>query len=335
MSGDSVSLSFISPQQSLPIVITANQDSLNLSQWAESNKALIKQCKEMFGAVLFRGFNVLNADDFEQAIDATSSQAIEYLERSSPRSTVSGNIYTSTSQPKESEIFLHTEQSFNLSFPLHIYFNCHKVAAAGGCTPLADTRKIYQRIPKKIRDKLIEKQYLYQRNFMKFMYLSWQECYQTESQQAVEDYCQRNQIDFKWGSNDITLTTRQVRPMVSKHPYTGEFCWFNHCTFFNVATLDENVQKYLCSSYSEHELPNHTFYGDGTSIEKEIIELLKSAYEAEKVTFEWHEGDVLMVDNMLVAHGRESFEGERLVVTGMSEPHNLRDVEVSACSELL
>lgn len=326
LSGDSVSLSFISPQQSLPLVITAKDHSLALSEWAKGNKPLIKQCKEVYGAILFRGFEVLDAEIFEQVIDSTSSQAIEYLERSSPRSTVSGNIYTSTSQPKESEIFLHTEQSFNLNFPLHIYFNCHITASEGGCTPLADTRKIYQRIPEALRDRFIQKQYLYQRNFMKYMYLSWQDCFQTDDKKVVEEYCHSNQIEFEWGENDITLTTRQVRPMVSKHPETGEMCWFNHCTFFNVATLDENVQKFLNASYQEHELPNHTFYGDGSSIEKETIELLINAYEAEKVTFDWCQGDVLMVDNMLVAHGRQSFEGERLVVTGMSERHQLNDV---------
>ncbi|MFT5163908.1 MAG: alpha-ketoglutarate-dependent taurine dioxygenase, partial [Alteromonadaceae bacterium] len=133
---------------------------------------------------------------------------------------------------------------------------------------------------------------------------------------------------FSWGDEDIVLTTRQVRPMVSRHPGTDEECWFNHCTFFNVATLDPQIQESLLDAFTEHELPNHTFYGDGSTIEPEVIEMLQQAYEAEKVSFPWEAGDVLMVDNMLVAHGRESFEGDRLVLTGMSEPHLLNDVKV-------
>lgn len=326
----SVTTGFISPEQTLPLVITANDKDIDLVEWAEKNKSYIKANKEKYGAVLFRGFEINSAEKFEQVIKATSSQAIEYMERSSPRDSVSGNIYTSTSQPKESEIFLHTEQSFNLTFPLHIYFNCHIAAESGGCTPLADTRKIFNRIPQQMRDKLIAKSYLYQRNFMKYMYVSWENCYQTQDKQEVEKYCDNNQIDFAWGDNDITLTTKQVRPMVSNHPGTNENCWFNHCTFFNFATLDPKVQQFLSRSYSEQEYPNHTFYGDGTSLEPEVIETLIKAYEAEKTTFDWLAGDVLMVDNMMVAHGRESFEGERRVLTGMSEPHRLSDVQFTA-----
>ncbi len=329
----SVTPGFISPTQSLPLVLTAKDSNTDLVKWAEENKAYITANKEKYGAVLFRGFNVTSAEKFEQVIAATSSDAIKYMERSSPRDSVSGNIYTSTSQPKESEIFLHTEQSFNLTFPLHIYFNCHVAAESGGCTPLADTRKIYQRIPEPIRDKLIEKGYLYQRNFMKYMYVSWQNCYQTEDKQEVEQYCKDNQIEFSWGDNDITLTTKQVRPAVSRHPGTGEYCWFNHCTFFNFATLDPKVQQFLSRSYSEQEYPNHTFYGDGSTIEPEVIETLINAYEAEKTTFEWQPGDVLMVDNMLVAHGRQSFAGDRLVLTGMSEPHRLAEVQITGICE--
>ncbi len=325
----SITTSFISPEQSLPLVITAKDTSINLVEWAEKNKRYITAKKEQYGAVLFRGFDVDTAEAFERVIEATSSKAIKYMERSSPRDAVSGNIYTSTSQPKEHEIFLHTEQSFNLTFPLHIYFNCHTAAESGGCTPLADTRKVFQRIPESIRNKFIEKGYLYQRNFMKYMYVSWQNCYQTEDKEQVENYCRNNQIDFLWGEDDIALTTRQLRPIASKHPATNENCWFNHCTFFNLATLDPNMQHFLRDSFSDQELPNQTFYGDGSPIEQEVIETLIQAYEAEKVTFPWQAGDVLMVDNMLVAHGRESFTGERLVLTGMSEPCFLDKVKLS------
>ncbi|KZN45931.1 TauD/TfdA family dioxygenase [Pseudoalteromonas luteoviolacea] len=322
--------SFISPEQQLPIVLTARESTLDLIRFAKDNKAYINALKCQYGAVLFRGFNINSAQQFADVIESTSDTALAYTERSSPRDTVSGNIYTSTSQPKESEIFLHTEQSFNLTFPLNIYFNCHVEPSEGGCTPLADTRKIFNRIPPHIRQKFIDKNYLYQRNFMEYMYLSWQECFQTQVQSDVESYCKDNKIDFEWGSDDITLTTRQVRPMVSNHPQTNEPCWFNHCTFFNVATLSPEIQAFLCSSYSDEELPNHTFYGDGTPIESEVITALIDAYNAEKVTFRWQQGDVLMVDNMLVAHGRESYQGERLVLTGMSEPCELAHVSTTS-----
>ncbi|MFT5164775.1 MAG: alpha-ketoglutarate-dependent taurine dioxygenase, partial [Alteromonadaceae bacterium] len=181
-----VDISFFSPTQALPVIITPRDQSTDLIQWSEKNKPFIKANKEKYGAVLFRGFDIKSAEQFEQAIEATSSQSIEYHERTSPRDTVEGNVYTSTSHPKESEIFLHTEQSFNLNFPLHIYFNCHVASPTGGCTPLADTRKIFNRIPADIRETLIEKGYLYQRNFIENMYVSWQTSFQTQDKSEVE-----------------------------------------------------------------------------------------------------------------------------------------------------
>ena len=322
---ENINIGFFSDEQTLPIVFESCDESIDLIQWLGNNKAFVRSQKEKYGAVLFRGFNVNSANQFEKVIKASSSPALKYMERSSPRDVIEGKIYTSTSHPKENEIFLHTEQSFNLTFPLHIYFNCHDVAESGGCTPLADTRKIYQRLPEATRDTFIKRHYQYVRNFMDDIYVSWQDCYQTNSKVEVEEYCRNNQISYAWGEKN-RLTTKQVRPMISVHPQTGERCWFNHCTFFNVGILKPEVQQMLRYTFSEQQLPNHTFYGDGSTIEPEVIEQLRDAYESEKITFDWLSGDVLMVDNMLVAHGRESFTGDRLVLTGMSEPCQLSDV---------
>jgi alpha-ketoglutarate-dependent taurine dioxygenase len=38
--------------------------------------------------------------------------------------------------------------------------------------------------------------------------------------------------------------------------------------------------------------------------------------------FDWQQGDVLLQDNMSVAHAREPFSGERVVAVGMAEPYS-------------
>ena len=75
----------------------------------------------------------------------------------------------------------------------------------------------------------------------------------------------------------------------------------------------------LLKMCSEEDLPNNTYYGDGTSIEPEVMDALRAAYCAETVTFSWQEADILLVDNLLVAHGRNPFKGKRHVVVGMAE----------------
>ena len=81
------------------------------------------------------------------------------------------------------------------------------------------------------------------------------------------------------------------------------------------------------ASFSEEQLPNNTYYGDGEAIEDSVIEELRAAYEAEKVEFEWKKGDVLMLDNILTAHGRRSYVGDRSILTGMSELKKWAEIE--------
>ena len=50
-------------------------------------------------------------------------------------------------------------------------------------------------------------------------------------------------------------------------------------------------------------------------------EELRKAYRQETVAFPWETGDVLMLDNMLVAHGRESYSGPRKILAAMGEAY--------------
>ncbi|MNG06478.1 Taurine catabolism dioxygenase TauD, TfdA family [compost metagenome] len=100
---------------------------------------------------------------------------------------------------------------------------------------------------------------------------------------------------------------------------TQEKIWFNHATFFHVSTLEPAVRDALLTIYKPHELPNNTYYGDGTPIEPEVLDTLRAAYDAETVKFPWQRGDILFLDNLLVAHAREKFAGPRKILVGMAD----------------
>jgi alpha-ketoglutarate-dependent taurine dioxygenase len=314
------------PGQSLPLVIRPAVERLNLVAWAEENRDVIDEKLRLHGGLLFRGFGIAAAEELERFIASSSGAPLEYTERSSPRSTVSGRIYTSTDYPERETIFLHNEQSYNINFPLKIYFLCATPAERGGETPIADCRRVLARIDPRIRERFAAQGYAYVRNFGAGLGLSWQDAFQTEDRQAVERYCQKSDIDLEWRSGQ-RLRTRQVRPAIVRHPRTGEEVWFNHATFFHVSTLAPAIREGLLAGVPEEDLPNNTYYGDGKPIEPEVMEALRGAYRAETMTFTWERGDVLMLDNMMVAHGRAPFTGPRKVVVGMAEPcshHDLR-----------
>jgi alpha-ketoglutarate-dependent taurine dioxygenase len=324
-SADLVKYSSLPGTDGLPLVIEPDVENLNLVTWAESNRETIEAELMRHGAILFRGFEKESVDRFEQFVRATSHGPLKYTERSSPRSAVSGNIYTSTDYPVEQSIFLHNEQSYNATFPLRIFFSCLIPAKEGGETPIADTRKIFQRIDPSIRETFIRKNYLYVRNYAGGFGLSWQTAFQTTERQLVEEYCRANEIDFEW-KDKHRLRTSQLRRVAAAHPQTGQMVWFNHATFFHLTTLEPQIHEKLLAEFGEEDLPNNTYYGDGSPIETEVMEKLRRAYLAEKTRFKWRSGDILMLDNMLMAHGREPLVGPRQVVVGMANQCRWNDL---------
>jgi alpha-ketoglutarate-dependent taurine dioxygenase len=117
-----------------------------------------------------------------------------------------------------------------------------------------------------------------------------------------------------------------VRPALGRHPQTGEMVWFNHATFFHVTTLEPEVRDVLMRTLGPEDLPTNTCYGDGSLIEPDVLDELREAYRQETVTFQWQEGDILLLDNMLVAHGRACYSGPRKILVGMSEPCSERGI---------
>ena len=180
---------------------------------------------------------------------------------------------------------------------------------------------MYARIPDAIRNRFVEKGWMLVRNFGTGFGLSWQTAFQTNDRAEVDRYCAAGGIEHEWLSAD-RLRMRKRRPVLASHPITGESLWFNHLTFFHLSTLEDEVRRELASELAEEDLPYNSYYGDVSAIEPEILDLLRKAYDDESVAFAWKERDILLLDNMLVAHGRAPFTGPRQIAVGMAQPHS-------------
>ncbi|WP_254896579.1 TauD/TfdA family dioxygenase, partial [Amycolatopsis sp. Hca4] len=73
--------------------------------------------------------------------------------RSTPRSNVAGNIYTSTEYPPAESIPMHNENSYSASWPARLFFLCDTAAETGGATPIADSRAVYRLLPEDLRER--------------------------------------------------------------------------------------------------------------------------------------------------------------------------------------
>jgi alpha-ketoglutarate-dependent taurine dioxygenase len=307
------------PESDLPWLVEPAIERVDLVQWAQAHRSHLdaKLCER--GAILFRGFEVRDVDDFRRLVNATSDGLVKYTYRASPRAEVGDRVYTSTDYPADQSIFPHNEHAFSPVFPRKLFFYCDTPPSRGGETPLGSGRAVRDAIAPAVRRKFHEKGVMYLRNYGKHMGLPWETVFQTTDRAAVEAYCREHDITWRWRP-DGGLSTRQVGPAFVRHPVTSECLWFNHATFFHVTTLAPALREALLASYAETELPNNTYYGDGSEIEAHVLEELRAAYARPMVSFPWRKGDVLMVDNLLVTHARNPYEGPRRILVGMAEP---------------
>lgn len=301
----------------VPLVIETSKN-LVLHDWAQENQNRIQTWLRTYGGVLFRGFEVASNESFGEAADAMVGSRIAYMNRSSPRTTVGDRIYTSTDYPHHLPIFPHNEHGYSPVFPLYVFFCCFQPAETGGGTPIGATRHIGASVPALIRARFREKKILYLRNYHEGFGVPWQKAFQTTDKAEVERYCKGRGVECEWRDNGV-LRTRRIGPAEITHPHTGEEIWFNHATFYHVSTLPEAIREEMLADFDEDELPNNTYYGDGSEIEPEVLEVLRAAYLSHMNRFEWRKGDMLALDNILNVHGREPFTGTRRVLVSMAE----------------
>ncbi len=312
---------FLEPGTTLPLVVQPNNGEIDLIGWARNNREFIETNLVKHGGILFRGFDIDSINSFDAFTKAISPDQLEYMDQHTPRTRLDGKIYTSTEYPAEHVIPFHSENSKNHAWPLKIWFYCVQPAAQGGETPIADNAKVFELLPPAIRDRFVEKKVMYVRNFGEGVGLPWQTVFQTTERAEVEAYCREAGMEFEW-RDENRLGMRHVCQSVAQHPVTKKMLWFNQAHLFHISSLEASARESLLSIFKEHELPSNAYYGDGSPIEDSIIEEIREAFKQASVAFPWQSRDILMLDNMSIAHGRKPYSGSRKIVVAMAESFN-------------
>lgn len=300
-----------------PLLLTPEVDGVNALSWVTANRDMVRRRTVEHRAVLLRGFTVRDVAEFEQVLQAVGGELLEYSFASTPRTRVAGGIYTSTEYPASQEIPLHNEMSYSRRWPMMLGFHSVTSAPEGGETPLANSGRVLERIPAAIRDRFAEKEVMYVRNYGQGLDLSWQDGFKTTDRAAVEDFCSRSGIAYEWRGSD-GLRTRQVCQALATHPVTGEAVWFNQAHLFHISSLNAEMQGTLLDAFGEAGLPRNCYYGDGSPIDPADLDTVRQVFREESIAFPWQDGDILLLENMLAAHGRRPFSGPRKLVVGMN-----------------
>lgn len=309
----------LDPDRPYPTLVRPRHDALRLPEWIEQNVGFVRRLFDEKRSLLFRGFDLGGVEGFERVVDSVSEGGrLAYRDRSTPRETFGDRIYNTTSYPPQYRIRLHNEGSYWVAWALKAFFACLTAPPVGGATPIGDMHEAWRRIDPEIRQVFDRKQWMLVRNYNEGFGLPWQEVFQTDSRAEVEAYCDENDIELEWKDGG-RLRTRQVRPAFRRHPKSGETLWFNHAAFFHHTALDAELHEALTADFAPDELPYNTYYGDGTPIESDVVRHVLDIYDELEIAFRWQEGDLHLIDNMRLAHARQAYEGDRLILVALTD----------------
>jgi alpha-ketoglutarate-dependent taurine dioxygenase len=293
-------------------------------RWLDQVRPELRDALDAHGAVYLRGLAIRSHEDFALVRDALVSERATYQEKATPRSAFGDGVFSSTDLPPSQPIRLHNENSYTLTFPGTLLFCCLVAPEHGGATPVADCRSVLANLPDDLAERFRTLGWTLTRNFSEHISLDWRTAFGVTSPAEAQRYCDEHLISCDWRDGDHLRTT-QRRSATIHHPVTGEEVWFNHAAFWSEWSLEPDVREALITEFGPDGLPFGTAFGDGTPIGPAEVAALHDAYDRATVRESWSPGDLLIVDNVLAAHGREAFRGDRRIAVAMGDPRAVED----------
>jgi hypothetical protein len=101
--------------------------------------------------------------------------------------------------------------------------------------------------------------------------------------------------------------------------------WFNQAHVFHLRLFEYQALAGVPEAAQQAQRfrervggePMQCTWGDGAEIPAEVMRSVRRAIDAETVRFDWQRGDLLLLDNFRVGHGREPFAGERRLLAAL------------------
>ena len=309
----------LDPDGEFPLIVrparTATTGS-NVVEWAVRHGDVLRARLARHGAILFRGFALEGEAAFTALARSVSPDLHTEYGDLAPENPAAG-VYGSTAYPEQHAIHFHNESAHAPTWPLYLFFLNQSAPVQGGATRLVNTRRVLSALDPGLRQRLRDQPITYLRNHHPHVDTSWQVLYDTDDPREVERRCREAGLACRWPRRD-TLQTSVTLPSIVEHPVTGEEVLFHQLFLFHPACLDAATRAGLEAIYASDDLPRQVRWSSGEPIDDALVRDLFALYEAHTFDVRWQPGDAVMLDNALVAHGRERFTGHRKLLVSMS-----------------
>jgi hypothetical protein len=280
--------------------------------WLSANRSELDAQATLHGAILFRGFPVESPEAFDAFIRAFDYPNFPYEQSLSNAVRVvrTERVFSANEAPPEVTIFLHHEMAQTPIYPSRLFFYCERAAAEGGATPICRSdillERLRERCPQFVAD--CEAKGLRYTNVMPAandptsgMGRSWQSTLRAENREQAERRLGELNYSWQWLADDCLQATTPVLPAV-RTTAEGRKVFFNQ--------LIAALKGWKDTRNDPSKAIKH---GDGMPLDAQAVHT--AADLAEELSFDvlWQPGDVVLVDNYVVMHGRRSFAGTRKV----------------------
>ena len=315
---EQVSLTCMDAASAFPRVFQASQP-LGLGDavsWVSQHQAQVESQLNQSGAVLLRGFGLATDTDFDGVIQAFDWPNFTYADSLSNavRRNRTERVFTANEAPPDVSIFLHHEMAQTPIYPSRLFFFCEQPARQGGATPICRSDLLLTRLaaaaPEFVRD-CETKGVTYSQTMPPVEDLdsgqgrSWRSTLSADEPSAAEAKLRQLGYQWQWQDDGSLSVTTPVLPAV-RALADGSRAFFNQliAAFFGWQDARNQSQKAIC-------------FGDGSAIDGDAMLLAIDLAEALTVELAWQRGDVAIVDNFRVMHGRRPFQGERRVLASL------------------
>jgi len=305
--------------QPFPLILTPNENQLQTTEetqkWLEDSKAVLEDLLLEYGAILFRGFPITTPENFDSFVKAFHYEPLPYVGGAAPRRVITGNVFTANEAPPDQLIPFHHEMAQVPTFPAVLYFYCDLAPSSGGQTPLVLSNEVFKRMAKEEQEfvkELEEKGVVYNRVLPEEddpaspIGRGWKSTYQTQDKAEAEKKCKELGTSIQWLPDGCLHTRTAVLPAVREYSRAGKKTWFNSI-----------IAAYLGWNDSRNDAKKAVTFPDGTSMPEAAMKTLEGAFEDLAIDFAWQKGDVVMIDNKQVLHGRRSFTPPRRILASL------------------
>nr|WP_298897791.1 TauD/TfdA family dioxygenase [uncultured Altererythrobacter sp.] len=287
-----------------------------LSEFLSGNKSAVDAALADAGALLFRGFDVPDSLAFDAAINGYGEAGFTYEDSLSNavRTNVTPRVFTANEAPPSTEIFLHHEMAQTPLYPSKLFFYCEIAPGEGGATPVCRSDLVLDRLKAETPSFYADcrEHGVRYTNVMpgsddvgSGQGRSWGSTLSVDTHEQAEVRLAELGYDWEWLDGDVLRATTPVLPAIRALEDGRE-------TFFN-----QLIAAYRGWSDSRNDPNRAITLGNGEPVSAEAMADVIAIADELTADIAWQAGDVALIDNFAVMHGRRPFAGKRRVLASL------------------